>query len=117
MSPEGRRLKKTTWSTPAERLAVHARRIGEPTTGSDFSDESGREVAKGRRHGSKTVQLGSFGVLGIGKMAPCVAGGSTRKRESDFPLRSEAVAYRWLPEEVLPALVGSASGEYPDFRV
>lgn len=50
-------------------------------------------------------------------MAPCVAGGSTRKRESDFPLRSEAVAYRWLPEEVLPALVGSASGEYPDFRV
>ena len=32
-----------------------------------------------------------YWVLGIGKMAPSVAGGSTLKLQSDLPLRSEAV--------------------------
>ena len=33
-----------------------------------------------------------YWVLGIGKMAPSVAGGSTQKPQSDLPLRSEAVS-------------------------
>ena len=32
-----------------------------------------------------------YWVLGIGKMARSVAGGSTHKLQSDFPFRSEAV--------------------------
>jgi hypothetical protein len=38
--------------------------------------------------------VGVFPVVGIAKMAASVTGGSTRKRESDFPLRSEVVGCR-----------------------
>jgi len=48
----------------SDRVAALANRVGKPATGSDFSDERGREAAKCRRYGSKTGQFGSIGFSG-----------------------------------------------------
>jgi len=76
-----------------DRSIAFARRVGEATTGSDFSDErqgGGKVSAVWVENGSVWI----YSVLGIGKMAPSVTDGSARKSDFDFPLWSEAVGCR-----------------------
>ena len=84
----------------ADRGAARTRRVGEPTTGSDFSDarDTGRQSVAGiGRNGS----VSGFGVLGRGKMAPSVARGRTWKCKSDFQLSSAAIRYiLWAGPEI-----------------
>jgi len=71
----------TVWKHgEADRLAALASREGEPTTGSDFREERGREAAKCRKHGSKEERLRPLGFSREARMdrlwpvrAPCTA--------------------------------------------
>lgn len=64
----------TVWKPgAADRLAVLASRVGEPTTGSDFRDERGRAAAKCRKHGLKEGRLRFLRFSRGAQVAPSVA--------------------------------------------
>jgi len=82
----------TVWKHgAADRLAALASRLGEPTTGSDFREERGREAAKCRKHGSKEERLRPLGFSREARMAPSVARESTLHCKLDSQLHGAAV--------------------------
>lgn len=74
-----------------------SRRVGEPTTGSNFREERGRGAAKCRRYRSKTRQFRSLGFSGEANMAPSAARESTLHCKLGSQLHRAAVrSVFWL---------------------